>query len=88
MCYNVYKDGTTGGDILNSQYPILSSLIATRGIKKNRMAETLNITAKSLSNKLAGKSPFTWNEVSLLQKNFFPDLGKDEIMLTENELTN
>lgn len=52
------------------------------------MAETLNITAKSLSNKLTGKSPFTWNEVSLLQKNFFPDLGKDEIMLTENELTN
>lgn len=38
-------------------------LIKESGIKKSKIAEALGISETSLRNKLAGKTPFTWDEV-------------------------
>lgn len=61
-------------------YPVLAGKIAERGIKKSAIAKRLNITQKSFRNKMIGDAPFTWPEVSTLQKVFFPDIDKETLM--------
>lgn len=48
-------------------YPNLEAEIARRGIKKKDMADKLNLTPKSLSNKLVGKTDFGVKEVRCIQ---------------------
>lgn len=63
-------------------YPNLEGKIAERGIKKSAIANRLDITSRSLSNKMSGRNAFTWEEVVAIQSNFFPDLTKDYLMQT------
>ncbi len=56
------------------KYPTLEVEIVKRGIKKKAIAESLGISAKALSNKLTGKTPFTWPEACKAQEVFFPDM--------------
>ena len=63
-------------------YPNLEGKIAERGIKKTAIADKLDITRRSLSNKLSGVSSFTWEEVLMMQTCFFPDVTKDYLMQT------
>ena len=62
-------------------YPILEGKIAERGIRKKSVAEALNINQRTLGNKLAGKTAFTWDEVVTLQATFFDDVSKDALMV-------
>ena len=66
-------------------YPNLEGKIAERGIKKCKIADALQISTKALSNKLAGKSAFTWNQVKTIQKKFFPDIEKDYLFASPDE---
>ena len=61
-------------------FPVLERAIFDRGIKKKAIAEKLNISTKSLSNKLIGKSTFTWDEICVIQNFFFPDMTKEELL--------
>lgn len=67
-------------------YPEKEAKIATRGIKKKTMASRLGISERCLYNKMKGKTPFTWKEVEVLQKDFFPDMTKEEIMHRVDDL--
>lgn len=58
-------------------YPTLEREIAGRGIKKKAIAESINVCNKSLNNKLSGRVPFTWPEVSKIRNQFFPDMTHD-----------
>lgn len=58
-------------------YPTLTREIAVRGIKKKAIAESINVCNKSLNNKLSGRVPFTWPEVSTIRNRFFPDIEPD-----------
>ena len=58
----------------------LKELILVRGIKQKAIAKALSITARSLQNKISGKSNFTWPEVCKLQETFFPDMENDYLM--------
>lgn len=58
-------------------YPMLEREIAGRGIKKKTIAESINVCNKSLNNKLSGRVPFTWPEVSTIRNRFFPDIAPD-----------
>lgn len=62
------------------RYPILEGKIAERGIRKKSIAQALNISPRALSNKLNGKSDFTWNEVVTIQEMYFMDVTKEELM--------
>ena len=59
---------------MNIVYPVLIGEIAKRGIKKTAIAKCLNISEKSLYNKLNGLVSFTWNEVCTSNRRFFPDM--------------
>lgn len=48
-------------------YPNLEAEIARRGIKKKDMADKLNLTPKTLSNKLIGKTDFGVKEARCIQ---------------------
>ncbi len=58
-------------------YPTLEREIAGRGINKKTIAESINVCNKSLNNKLSGRVPFTWPEVSTIRDRFFPDMDLD-----------
>ena len=60
-------------------YPVLVGEIAKRGIKKKTIAESIGVCSRSLNNKLTGRVSFTWPEVSMIQKTFFPDMTPDDL---------
>lgn len=64
-------------------YPTLAGEIAKRGIKKKAIAESIGVCSKSLNNKLSGRVPFTWPEVSKIRKRFFPDMDPDTLFAME-----
>ena len=70
---------------MNCVYPKMEEKIATRGIKKKVMASRLGISQRCFYNKLKGITPFTYQEVEDMQKIFFPDMTKEQIMYKEGE---
>lgn len=67
------------------RYRNLRAAIAYKGIKYKEIAEALGISARSLSNKIEGKSPFTWPEVCLIHSAFFPDEEKDALFAINSD---
>ncbi len=61
-------------------YPVLEAEIAKAGIKKKDLARTLAITDRTLSQKLAGKTEFKWNEILSLNS-LFPTIPPMELLL-------
>lgn len=49
------------------------------------MASRLGISQRCFYNKLKGITPFTYQEVEDMQKIFFPDMTKEQIMYKEGE---
>lgn len=64
-------------------YPTLVREICNRGIKLKAIASAANISERALYNKMQGIRPFTWPEVKIIRKQFFPDLSVDELFETE-----
>lgn len=63
-------------------YPVLKSEMARRGISELQIQRLLGISQKTLYNKMNGRSAFTWPEVQLIRRNYFPDIGYDELFYT------
>ena len=66
-------------------YPVLAGEITKRGIRKTVIADRLGISEKALYNKMSGISSFTWNEVQIINKCFFPDMTPNDLFATEDE---
>lgn len=64
-------------------YPTLEAQIAERGIKKNDIAEALNITPRGLSHKLVGKVKFALDEAIVIKQKFFPDIPIEQLFYHE-----
>lgn len=60
-------------------YPVLESEIAKKGIRKKDLAEMLDITYRTFSQKLNGKTEFTWSEVPSLNS-VFPSIPSVELL--------
>lgn len=58
-------------------YPALVGEMAKREVQKKEVAESIGICYRAFSNKLNGKTPFTWPEVCTISRRFFPDMDKD-----------
>ena len=58
-------------------YPNLKSEIARKGLKLKAISAYLGISGKALSNKMNGRTSFTWSEVCKIRDYFFPDVDKD-----------
>lgn len=61
-------------------YPNLASKIAERGIKKSSIADAIACSPRALSNKLNGRTEFSWSEVCRIQQVFFPDMTKETLL--------
>lgn len=66
-------------------YPNTELAMLKNGITKKVMAAKLGISERCLDNKLNGKTAFTWKEVETLQKVFFADMSKEEIMRKKDD---
>ncbi|GEM_PF-994980 len=66
------------------KYRTLATKIFEKGLKKNAIAKKLNITPRALNNKIAGLTPFTWEQVCLIQEIYFPDVPKDVLFKSPN----
>ena len=64
---------------MTPKYPVLAGAIAQRGIVKARIAQAMGISYRAFHNKMTGKSPLTWEELCVIQSQFFPDMSKDEL---------
>lgn len=60
-------------------YPTLEREIAGRGIKKKAIAESIGVCYRALNNKLSGRVPFTFPEVSAIKDRFFPDMQLESL---------
>lgn len=67
----------------NIKYPVLEGQIAARGIRKTVIAKHIGCNERTLYDKLAGKTQFTWNEVMAMNSLFFPDIAPVDLMRTE-----
>lgn len=67
------------------KYKRLNTLLYDKGVKKKAVAQQLNISTKALSNKILGISKFTWNEACIIQKEYFPNMSKDDIFLENHD---
>lgn len=60
-------------------YLTLEREIAGCGTKKKTIAESISVCNKSLNNKLSGRVPFTWSEVTTIKDRFFPDMTAEAL---------
>lgn len=60
-------------------YPVLDMGLYEKRISRATVASRIGVTARTFSNKMNGKSPFTWNEVQTIRKEFFPDVPIEEL---------
>ena len=47
---------------------------------------SLGICDKTLKNKLAGRTPFTWPEIKEIQQQFFPDMQMEVLFKTNTDV--
>jgi len=67
-------------------YPVLAGEIAKRGMKRSVIASSIGISARSLYNKMAGKTPLTWTEAKEISGRFFPDMTMTDLLATASEI--
>lgn len=72
--------------ISSVKYPNLERLIAERGIKKSVISKKIGVSDRALYNKLKGKTEFTWLQTCRIQYDFFPDVPKEYLFATEEEM--
>ena len=61
-------------------YPNFMGECARKGISMNEIASTIKCTPRALSNKVNGRTQFTWPEVDTIHKTYFQDVSKDYLM--------
>ncbi|MCI1958870.1 MAG: helix-turn-helix domain-containing protein [Clostridia bacterium] len=60
-------------------YKVLEEKMEERGTRQSVVARRLNISERTLRNKLNRKTPFTWEQVCTIQHVFFPDIKINEL---------
>lgn len=64
---------------MNITYPVLVGAIASRGIKQKTIADALNISTRTLRNKLRGETEISLPEAQIMRSKFFPDMTLEEL---------
>ena len=72
---------------MNIAFPTLTGEIAKRGIKKTVIAERIGVSVRTLYDKMAGKTSFTWEEANAIHSVFFPDIEKDTLFKRSDDPT-
>lgn len=62
-----------------NKFPKLMGAIAERGVLKSKIANAMGVSYRAFYNKMTGRSSLTWEEICIIQEQFFPDISKDEL---------
>ena len=65
------------------KHPGLVAEMAKAGITQREIAAALNVSARTLYNRIIGKQDFTWRETCIIQNTFFPNLPKEVLFHAE-----
>lgn len=63
-----------------NRFPTLESKIAEHGYRKKEIAKELGVSERAFHGKCNGETDFKWSEVCTMQKTFFPEISKEELM--------
>lgn len=63
-------------------YPNLVCECARKGIRMADIAAAIGCTIRAVNNKMQGRTCFTWPEVDVIHRKFFPEVTKDYLMQT------
>lgn len=66
-------------------YPNLEAEITRHGIKKSEIAKAIGRTYGTLTQKLRGKYPLTWDEATAIHETFFSDFDIKYLFATTSE---
>jgi len=66
-------------------FPNLRAEMARYEIKTKDVAEALNVSHKTINNKLSGKTPFMLQEALRIRDNFFPKASLEYLFTTEEK---
>ena len=64
-------------------YLILRGEMVKKKITIYKLAEMINISEKSLRNKINGDTEFTWSEIQKVHRIVNPEMSKDELFKRE-----
>ena len=62
---------------------ILKSKMLERNIDYKDIAKVIGSSTRAVRGKIAEKTPFTWPEVCMIRKIFFPDIDTDELLASD-----
>lgn len=65
-------------------YRVLRGEMVKKGITISKLARQLNVTEKTLRNKINGKTEFLWSEVLEIRKIVSPDVSLEELFKFES----
>ena len=68
---------------MKGKYPVLDGLMRERKIKGGDMAKGIGGSERAMAYKLDGTTHFKWEEVERMQRVFFPDKSKEELLKRE-----
>lgn len=66
-------------------FPNLKAEMARQNITAKDISKKLNISPKSITNKMLGKTEFTRIEIFIIKTTFFPNLSIDYLFECENK---
>ena len=66
-------------------YPNLVGEMAKNQITKRALAQEIGICERAMTNRLSGKTPFTWPEVRRIRRVFCPTLTLDYLFSSADE---
>lgn len=70
--------------ITTPYYPTLEAEISKKGIRKQDIAQKLNLTPRAFSRKITGQTDFWWKEVTVIQS-IFPTTPIEKLFEHETE---
>mgnify|MGYP002771563219 CR=1 FL=1 len=59
------------------RFCVLNGEIAKKGLRKSEIAKTIGVSYGTFRNKMNGATPFTWDEVNTIKREYFPECSLD-----------
>lgn len=67
------------------RYCVLNGEIAKKGLRKSEIAKTIGVSYTTFRNKMLGATPFTWDEVNTIKREYFPECSLDYLFSENNQ---
>lgn len=70
---------------METKYRALNGKITERGILRRDIAQSIGVSSRAFRNKMTGVAPFTWDEVTLIRRKYFPDCSLEQLFSPDED---